>query len=313
MPFLERDPWRMQYFEGVDCPDDVPIPTDDGDCYLLYPRYRWLYNKLAIAESQDLPAGPHGIEPPGFPIFSKPIYNMKGMGAGSRLLRTAKEYERYSSPGHMWMALLEGDHVSSDAAIVRGAPAWWRHTVGRPLDEGMFDYWTVLAEARPEIEGYCGAWIGRHLKDYTGIVNFETIGGKIIEAHLRLSDQWPDLYGRHWCDSVVALYRDDKWTFDDSPRRVGYSVVLFGAHGLRYRHPAPEVIERHLAKPAISSIQITFHEDKPPEAHSMPPGGFRLAIVNCTDLEAGMEVRERLALHFWSTQQLRRRPRRAAS
>ena len=30
---------------------------------------------------------------------------------------------------------------------------------------------------------------------YTGMVNFETIGGRIIEAHLRFADQWPDLYG----------------------------------------------------------------------------------------------------------------------
>lgn len=314
MPFLERDPWRMQYFEGVECPDDVDIPTDDGDCYLLYPQHRWLYNKLTIAESQNLSAAPHGIDPPGFPVFSKPIYNMKGMGAGSRLMRTAREYERYQAPGHMWMTLLEGEHVSSDTAVVQGRPVWWRHTIGRPLEGGMFDYWTVLAESRPQIEDWCAAWIGRHLADFTGIVNFETIGGRIIEAHLRLSDQWPDLYGSDWCRSVVALYRDGVWDFDETKarRRDGFSVVLFGAHGLRYRHPDPEVVSRHLEKPGVASIQITFHEDKPPEAHSMPPGGFRLAIVNCWDLEAGMEVRERLALHFWSTQQLRRRPRRAA-
>ncbi len=31
MPICEADPWRMQYFEGVACPDDVNIPTEDGD------------------------------------------------------------------------------------------------------------------------------------------------------------------------------------------------------------------------------------------------------------------------------------------
>jgi hypothetical protein len=35
----------------------------------------------------------------------------------------------------------------------------------------------------------------------------------------------------------------------------------------------------------------------------MPPGGFRLAIVNCWDLETGFAVREKLALSFWSTHQ----------
>ena len=39
--------------------------------------------------------------------------------------------------------------------------------------------------------------------------------------------------------------------------------------------------------PGVSSVQITFHEHKAPERHSMPPGGFRVAIVNAFDLEKG--------------------------
>ena len=35
-------------------------------------------------------------------------------------------------------------------------------------------------------------------------------------------------------------------------------------------------------------------------AWTVPPGGFRLAIVNCWNLEAGLEVREQLALMFRS-------------
>jgi hypothetical protein len=46
--------------------------------------------------------------------------------------------------------------------------------------------------------------------------------------------------------------------------------------------------------PGVSSVQITFHEDKAPEHHAMPPGGFRLAIVNALSLEAGRAGREKL-------------------
>ena len=46
----------------------------------------------------------------------------------------------------MWMALLRGEHVSTDVAVVDGEPRWWRHVTGKSIDEGMFDYWTVLAE-----------------------------------------------------------------------------------------------------------------------------------------------------------------------
>jgi len=316
MPIVERDPWRMQYFEKVDCPDTLFIPTEDGDSYRLYPEHRWIYNKMMIAESQGLPNGPHGLDPaPGaFPIFSKPIYNMRGMGAGSRIFKTEREYLNNQRPGHMWMALLEGEHVSSDVAVVNGEATWWRHVIGRSLGEGMFDYWTVLAEARPAIETYCGDWLRRNMAGYTGMMNFETIGARIIEAHLRFADQWPDLYGAGWLDALVRLYEKGDWSFADDDRRDGYSVVLFGAHNVQYRHPPKDFVDDLRKTPEVTSIQVTFHEDKPPRAHSMPPGGFRLAIVNCWKLGTGFSVREKLALSYWSTQQLvQRRKRRLGS
>jgi hypothetical protein len=123
-------------------------------------------------------------------------------------------------------------------------------------------------------------------------------------VHLRFSDQWPDLYGRGWLDALVGLYARGEWELDDADRRDGYSVVLFGAHGVAYRHPDPRLVSRLLERPGISSVQITFHEDRPPRSHSMPPGGFRLAIVNGVDLAAGMAAREELALAFRSTEML---------
>jgi hypothetical protein len=310
MPIVEHDPWRMQYFEGVFCPDDLQIPTDDGDAYRLYPAYRWVYNKLAVAESQGFETGLHGVDPPSYPVFSKPVYNMRGMGTGSRILRTEKEYQRNLKPGHFWLPLLEGDHISSDVAVVDGEPRWWRHVTGNALERGTFDYWTIHARPRPDVEDYCGEWLRNNLRGYTGMVNFETIGARIIEVHLRFADQWPDLYGAGWLDAMVRLYVDNEWRFDDADRRTGYSVVLFGAHGVEYRHPPPALVSELAAHESISSVQITFHEDRPAWAHAMPPGGFRLAIVNCLDLDAGVAARQQLALAFWSTQTLVQRRRR---
>ena len=47
--------------------------------------------------------------------------------------------------------------------------------------------------------------------------------------------------------------------------------------------------------PEVKSLQVTFHEGKAPEDHAMPPGGFRLAVVNATDLPAARAARKRLA------------------
>ena len=113
-----------------------------------------------------------------------------------------------------------------------------------------------------------------------------------------MSDQWPDLYGRGWVDSVVRLYQEGVWNFPDVERRDGYSVVLFGPHGPRYRHPPSALVNHVRQMPGVSSVQITFHEDRPPERHAMPPGGFRLAIVNAWTLPAGLAGREKLRAHF---------------
>jgi hypothetical protein len=126
------------------------------------------------------------------------------------------------------------------------------------------------------------------------MVNFETIGSRIIEAHLRFADQWPDLYGPGWVEALVRLYSGGEWAFDDSARGESYSVVLFGPHGPAYRHPPEALVAEARAMDGVSSIQISFHQDRDPAQHSMPPGGFRLAIVNATSLAAGRRAREHL-------------------
>lgn len=290
------DPWRWQYFQDIRCPPSVIIPVDDPTAWRLYPAYRHVYDKLFVCASQGVPHGPHGVIPDRFPVFSKPVVNLHGMGAGGRVVASREELEACFTPGHMWMALLRGPHISTDVALVDGRPRWWRHTVGKPLGGGTFDYWTVMARRLPQLEAYCGAWVRRHLRGFTGIVNLETIGGTIIECHLRMAEQWADLNGPGWLDSVVKLYAHGRWRFVDL-RRVGYSVVLFGAHGRRYRID-PAVVERLRTRPGVSSIQVTYDPRRPLEQHAMPPGGFRLAIVNCWSLAVGRAVREALRRSF---------------
>jgi hypothetical protein len=53
--------------------------------------------------------------------------------------------------------------------------------------------------------------------------------------------------------------------------------------------------------PGVSSVQPTFTKTWHPSAmpcHAMPPGGFRVAIVNCRDLGAGKKARSLLRDHF---------------
>jgi hypothetical protein len=298
MPIHECDPWREQYFNHIECPPDVHIPTDDVDAWALNPAHRFIYDKLRVARSQGIDCGPYDVAPLRFPVFCKPIVNLKGMGAGSCVVRDAQSLRERCGPRDFWMTLLTGEHVSSDWAVVAGEPAWCRHTRGIPGIGGTFDYWIIQARRRRPLEAYCEAWIRRQLRDYTGMINVETIGGRIIEVHLRFADQWPDLYGAGWLEAVVRLYRDGVWKYTDTDRRDGYSVALFGPHGLRYAHPSTESLAAYRSAPGVSSVQVTFFADRPPDAHTMPPGGFRLAVINALSLEAGQTVRSQMAREF---------------
>jgi hypothetical protein len=298
MPFCEADPWRQQYFGAVECPRELRIPTEDPDAYQWNPRHRHIYNKLFVAQSQGIACAPHGVTPPEFPVFSKPIVNLRGMGVGSLVLQDLAHYQQQLTAGHFWMTLLRGEHVSTDAAVEGGRARWWRHCRGVPAGEGMFDYWVIEGAERSTLETYLATWVAQHLDGYTGMLNVESIGGRIIEAHLRLADQWPDLYGEGWLEAVVGLYQRGRWTFADGRRNSGYSLALFGPHGREYRHPPEELVVEVRRMPEVSSVQITFHTDRPAAAHAMPPGGFRLAVVNAFDLEAGRAARAHLASAF---------------
>ena len=173
-----------------------------------------------------------------------------------------------------------------------GEPRWWRHTTGATAPGGTFDHWLIHAEADAGDRGLVRRLGARHLRGFTGMANFETIGGRIIEAHLRFADQWPDLYGPGWVEAVVRLHVTGAGTIPTPTAPTATASCCSGrtarATGIR----PPALVEEVRAMPGVSSVQITFHEDKAPAHHAMPPGGFRLAIVNALTLDAGREGRK---------------------
>ncbi len=298
MPFHVRDPWRVQYFENIPCPPDVNVPIDDIDCWEWFPDHRHIYDKLHIARSQNVASGTASDMPAEFPVFAKPRVNLKGMGLGSGIITSAGDFRARMTPAQMWMTLFSGRHVSTDCAVVAGKVHWARHATGITWTGGMFQHWIIHGEGDETLEDYLAAWISRELPNYAGMMNIETIGGRIVEVHLRFADQWCDLYGRPWFDSVIALYQHGCWLPAPAPDRTGYSIPLFARHGTVPPYPGADEQNEIRRMPGVASLQITYHENKPGNQHAMPPGGFRLGIVNCWDLQAGFAARRILAEAF---------------
>ena len=288
MAFLGGDKWTRQYFDGVDCPADVPVDDEYG--WALNPLYNWVYNKLALYRATGLESAPHGVYPPRFPVFSKPIVNLHGMGAGSRLIETPADWEAAQTPGHLWCQPLEGVHISTDMAIVDGFPQWWAHTECFPRGGGTFDYFHVLEHPLPTLETRLNEFVWRCLRPYTGMLNIETIDGQIIEVHLRLTDQYPDLYGPNFIKAVARLYAHHTWYLDGHGFG-GYSVCCWVDSGDIPTKPSPGMLEEIRQAHGVSSVQITFYDDS---QNLMPPGGFRVAVINCHDLVVGKRCRDRI-------------------
>ena len=121
--------------------------------------------------------------PPRFPVFSKPTTNLRRHGR--------------RQPGHRLRGRLSGRpdrraflvHAADRARMSAATSPWWTggHAGGAtppapPAPAAPSTTGTSIPRRCPDVEDWCGAWSSKHLAGYTGMVNFETIGGRIIEA-----------------------------------------------------------------------------------------------------------------------------------
>lgn len=249
--FLLTSDYAKQFFEGIETPVDIPL--EDDFAYTFYPKYNWVYNKLELCNAVGIEAQPHGVKPKKFPIFSKPIINLYGMSNG------AKKFYKWSDddyiPGHFYMPYLTGRHISTDVAVVKGNISWSYFLEGIKGKNDVFLYWRLINEIPFITRQNIFCFIKKHLKDYTGFLNFETIGNDIIECHLRANIEIVDLIGgKEWVKSLVILYSKGFWNFTYKPTN-GYSVVL-RTEKTNKKYSINNK-DKKLALKYVSSIQIT--------------------------------------------------------
>ena len=163
----------------------INLPLDDSMAYKMYPKHRQVYNKLLIAEFQNLDCGPYPIEPKKYPIVSKPIINLFGMGLNSKKIKNKNEFLKEHITSNFWLEYLSGKHLSWDLILRNGKILYHTCFFGKKKKFGSFIYWEQINE---EIINNIKNITDNFLSDFTGCVNFETIGGKVIEVHLRMGD-----------------------------------------------------------------------------------------------------------------------------
>lgn len=287
MPFLEYDPREHKAYKDVMIPREVVVPTTDAAAWWLNQDYCHIYNKLDLALSQNLLAAPIGVEPDSFPVFMKPVINMWGGGHSSRVIRSHEEIYNFGAPGMFWMPLLKGRHLSHDFAVDDGKVKFYLVMEGTPIGDGMFDYWRVV-KVDYDLAKSLEAWIRTTLSDYTGTLNLETIGGKIIEAHLRWGDAMCSGDAR-LLQAAVDLYAGKGWNYRGRLKAF-YVFPIWGESNVEYR----------IAKGMLDEIRsntLTGDVEELDEGPT-PIGGQRLAVFSTHDRKYGLELRRKVIAAF---------------
>jgi len=288
MPFLYAEAYMAAFFGDTPCPDTVPIPVGDPTAWTLYPAHNHVYNKPFLCRTQGIAHAPLPVPPPQFPVFVKPITNLLGMSIGSFRADGPQDLAEYRA-GSFWMELLTGRQVSSDVAILDGETRWFAHTQGYPIDNGRFSHWERLNGDNGALEAVLADWSLQHLRGFTGIVNFETIGARIIECHLRMSVEFIPLYGAGWLKAVVRLYRDKAWEFAEGPFP-RFTVPCFTTN--RPYRVDQDTLAALETLPGIVRIFPTINDGMPELGN--PPNGFRRAVIVAHTLDAGRAAAARL-------------------
>lgn len=271
MPFIGALPERAHLFSPQ---PRTAVAVNDAAAWRLNPNHRHVYNKLSVALDAGLRAAPCGVVPadagidPDAMVFVKPIVNLAGMAVGAR---TVPASEVPIEPGSFWCERLSGTQTSSDCLVRDGRACWFAHTLASRIRSGERPVWWAVGVALPDLEPVLTDWVARHLAGYTGLCNLEMIGARPIEAHLRGSNGFFDLYGPGFVPAWVALVDGEAFT-PPPPVPGGFVISVFGRIEIR----AWQIR-------AAEALGVTVQMDR-----QMPE---RAAILRCSDWQSGMTVR----------------------
>jgi hypothetical protein len=181
---------------------------EDRECWIKYPKYRHVFNKLWVADTLGYNCGPCGVpvQKPGLYCI-RPIYNLDGMSRGVSF-RYMNEGET-CDPGFFWCEYFEGRQYSIDFAIDSKDKRYVCLAVEAIIEKKVklenphrFKSWIKLTSADYSMFVYPS-----FLSEFNDVpvINIEYIEDKIIEIHLREN---PDFKGHPY----IAL--DVVWELD---------------------------------------------------------------------------------------------------
>lgn len=270
---------------------DVYVPCSDTEAWIKYPDYRHVYNKLWIAESQNMSCGPMGIYPNEYPVIFKPIINLYGMSRGTYIVYNDTMYDKCIKDGLFWEDYLNGIHRCIDI-VLRDGQIYFLSCLESIKGNitGTFEYHVSIPDYNLPIK--LKEWINLIFDGYTGLVNLETINDLIIECHLRFNGD-AQLYNFDFVTQLINFLdgKTDDINYDIEKK---YLIPIFVKKEFE--------LDLELYYDKISKLCDEFDANTigydDPKSINQSEHMSRLLILDISDLNKGIILKKKLSKLF---------------
>lgn len=271
------------------CDTKIIIPTNDTDAWFLYKDHNWIYNRLLLAQMQNIECAPMPVEPIKYPVILKPIINLYGMGLNITKINSDGEFQEKWGDNNFWMEFLEGRHLSVDILMINGKIQWYAAFEGHKLENnlGYFKYWETI-----ETKLCANAMIIiDRLTKYTGCVNLEIIGDRVIEGHLRMGDinKIPKI---NIMKKIIKIYSQSKCHFPKSVPKIFLFPIWINKD-----FDILKKLDRNIIH-SICEKAYAYQIDSGNEA--CPSYLRRIMMISVFDYDTGIEVTSNIYSYIYS-------------
>jgi len=272
------------------------LPRFDAQAYRLNKEYRFVYDKLFIAQSQGMRCGTLEslrTDTPDFPIFIKPRYGHKTASSKYcyKIASRAELEPHFSKPDMMWSEFVNATEGMTDFVLVDGEIVYQLSYKYSEKQLGFADVWKLISsDLQPPSE--IVDWVGKHMQGYTGPLNVQYRDVKIIEVGMRFARSGMYIESAQNHDLVDAINR--MWETKSWDHRADNKLRITPFYSFKCWSPCP--VFYLLPQHAVDWIMhkhkcMTFYE-----YYFEPTGKSSLVFFQFLhrDFEKGMQAKREL-------------------
>jgi len=280
---------------------DPKIPKFDLVAYKKNPRYRFVYDKLYVTQSQQLDGGTLDElrnKTVTYPIFIKPRWGHKTSSSKNcyKIKSRAELEQHFDTPDMMWSTFIDDKEQMTDFILVNGDIVYQLTYEYSEKQHGFADMWKYISSDNVPPADVV-EWVQRNMIGYTGPCNVQYRGTYIIEVGLRFarSGMYIESTGnKQLIDAINIMWKTKSW----ANREV---ITIKPFYSFKCWSPIPAIVlmPQHLLDVIMKwNGALSFYE-----YYFEPTGNYSLVFLQFLhfDFDTGMKIKlliERLMILF---------------